>query len=136
MFVPGLVRRLIEVPCFDGPELRLMDIDDRRLAVMENLAGELVAAEGRKLAVTSATDRLRALRGVDFVISAISVGGMAAWANDIDVPARYGVFRDIADSIGPGGIFRARRDTPVVAAMARELAEVAPARITTGQGGQ
>jgi len=79
MFVPGLVRRLIEIPCFDGAEVRLMDIDDRRLAVMENLATELAAAEGRKLAVTSTTDRLSALRGVDFVISAISVGGMAAW---------------------------------------------------------
>ena len=126
MFVPGLVRRLIEIPCFDGAELRLMDIDDRRLAVMESLATQLVAAEGRKLAVTSKTDRLRALRGVDFVISAISVGGMAAWANDIEVPARYGVFMHIADSIGPGGIFRALRNTPVVAAVAREVAEVAP----------
>jgi len=126
MFVPGLVRRLIEIPCFDGAELRLMDIDDRRLAVMENLATELAAAEGRKLAVTSTTDRLSALRGVDFVISAISVGGMAAWANDIEVPARYGVFMHIADSIGPGGIFRALRNTPVVAAVAREAAEVAP----------
>ena len=126
MFVPGLVRRLIEIPCFDNAELRLMDINDRRLAVMENLATELVAAEGRKLAVTSTTDRLKALRGADFVISAISVGGMAAWANDIEVPARYGVFMHIADSIGPGGIFRAMRNTPVVAAVARDVAEVAP----------
>ena len=128
MFVPGLVRRLIEIPCFDNAELRLMDINDRRLAVMENLATELVAAEGRKLAVTSTTDRLKALRGADFVISAISVGGMAAWANDIEVPARYGVFMHIADSIGPGGIFRAMRNTPVVAAVARDVAEVAPPR--------
>jgi alpha-galactosidase len=63
---------------------------------------------------------------VDFVISAISVGGMAAWANDIEVPARYGVFMHIADSIGSGGIFRALRSTPVVPAVAREVAEVAP----------
>ena len=31
MFVPGLVRRLIEIPCFDGAELRLMDVDATRV---------------------------------------------------------------------------------------------------------
>jgi alpha-galactosidase len=36
------------------------------------------------------------------------------------------VFMHIADSIGPGGIFRALRNTPVVASVVRDLAEVAP----------
>lgn len=126
MFVPGLVRRLIEIPCFDGAELRLMDVDAARVAVMEELATELAAAEGRKLRVHSTTDQAQALHGIDFVIVAVSVGGMAAWANDIEVPGRYGVFMHIADSIGPGGIFRALRNTPVVASVARDLAELSP----------
>jgi alpha-galactosidase len=126
MFVPGLVRRLLEIPCFEGAELRLMDVDARRVGVMEKLAIDLAEAEGRKLSVAATTDRSTALRGADFVIVAVSVGGMAAWATDIEIPAKHGVFMHIADSIGPGGIFRSLRNTPIVAAVARDLEELSP----------
>ena len=129
MFVPGLVRRLLEVPCFEGAELRLMDIDENRLSIMEKLARELAEAEHRKLFVSATRDRKEALRGVDFAVVAISVGGMPAWATDIEVPAKHGVFMHIADSIGPGGIFRSLRNTPVVAQVARELEELSPRAI-------
>ena len=37
MFVPGLVRSLIQIPCFDGTQLTLMDTDAGRAAVMRDL---------------------------------------------------------------------------------------------------
>jgi alpha-galactosidase len=126
MFVPGLVRRLLELGCFEDARLVLMDIDAKRLAVMETLANELAAAESRHLAVEATTDQRKAIDGADFVVVAISVGGMAAWAGDIEIPARYGVFMHIADSVGPGGIFRSLRNTPVVASVVQDAAEVAP----------
>lgn len=129
MFVPGLVRRLIEISCFKGAELCLMDVDGQRLEVMRQLAAQLAAAEGRDLTVTSTMERREALQGADFVIVAISVGGMQAWANDIEVPAKHGYFMHIADSIGPGGIFRSLRNSPVVAAVAAETSELSPKAI-------
>jgi len=126
MFVPGLVRRLLEIPCFDDSELRLMDVDEHRLSVMTSLASELVAAECRQMRVRGTLEQKEALDRVDFAIVTISVGGMAAWESDIEVPARHGVFMHIADSIGPGGIFRALRNTPVVASVAEDLATLAP----------
>ena len=126
MFVPALVRGMLEVDAFAGAELRLMDVDRDRLAVMADLATKLSQAEGRDLEVVTTLDQREALSGVTFAIVAISVGGMAAWESDIEVPGRSGVFMHIADSIGPGGIFRALRNTPVVASVARDLAEVAP----------
>jgi alpha-galactosidase len=129
MFVPGLVRRLIEIPCFKGAELRLMDVDVHRVGVMEALATDLAAAEGRELTVWSTTDRREAIAGADFVIVAISVGGMPAWATDIEIPAKHGLFMHIADSIGPGGIFRALRNTPIVATVAAEASELSPSAI-------
>jgi alpha-galactosidase/6-phospho-beta-glucosidase family protein len=126
MFVPGLVRRLVELPCFEGAELRLMDIDEARLATMRVLSSQLAGSSGQQLSVVATTDRRAALAGADFVIVAISVGGMAAWASDIEVPARHGIFMHIADSVGPGGIMRSLRNTPVVAAVARDIADVAP----------
>jgi alpha-galactosidase len=129
MFVPGLIRRLLEIPCYRGAELRLMDIDERRVGVMRELGVQLAAAEDCKIDIIAGTDRRAALRGADFVIVAISVGGMAAWETDIELPAKYGVFMHIADSVGPGGIFRALRNTPIVAAVVRDLAELAPEAI-------
>ena len=126
MFVPGLIRRLLEIPCYEGAQLRLMDVDENRVGVMRDLGVQLAAAEDRKIDITAGTDRRAALRDADFVIVAISVGGMAAWESDIEVPAKYGVFMHIADSIGPGGIFRSLRNTPVVASVVRDLAELAP----------
>jgi alpha-galactosidase len=129
MFVPGVVRRMLEIDAFDGAELRLMDVDAKRLGVMVDLASQLARAEGRQLSVTGTTDQRTALDGVTFAIVAISVGGMAAWESDIEIPARHGVFMHIADSIGPGGIFRSLRNTPVVASVARDLAELSPGAI-------
>lgn len=129
MFVPGLIRRLIEIPCFEGAELRLMDVDGHRVEVMRELGTQVATAEHRKLMVTATTDRREALRDVDFAIVAISVGGMAAWETDIEIPAKHGVFMHIADSIGPGGIFRSLRNTPVVADVARDLADLAPSAL-------
>src|SRR5260370_21691854 len=103
-----------------------MDIDAGRAGVMRDLGTQLVAAEGGKLDITATADQRAALRGADFVIVAISVGGRGAWESDIELPARYGVFMHIADSIGPGGIFRSLRNTPVVASVVRDLAELSP----------
>ena len=126
MFVPGLTRRMLGIEAFRGAELRLMDIDPARLGVMGELATELAAAEGNELTVVTTTEQREALEGADFAIVAISVGGMTAWESDIEIPAKHGVFMHIADSIGPGGIFRALRNLPVVASVAADLAQVAP----------
>jgi alpha-galactosidase len=126
MFVPGLVRRLVDLPCFEGAELRLMDIDEARLETMQVLSSHLAGSSGQQLKVVATTNQREALAGADFVIIAISVGGMAAWASDIEVPARHGIFMHIADSVGPGGIMRSLRNTPIVASVARDAAEVAP----------
>ena len=77
-------------------------------------------------ACESTTDQREALAGADFVIAAISVGGFDAWANDIEIPAKYGIVMHVADSVGPGGIMRAMRNIPVLAEVARNVAEVAP----------
>ena len=126
MFVPALVRRLIEIPSLRGGQLTLMDVDGARLKVMEVLARRLVEAEGVDLAVQATQQQRASLVGADFVVTAISVGGMSAWESDIEVPGKYGVFMHIADSVGPGGIMRALRNVPVLTSVCRDVAEVAP----------
>jgi alpha-galactosidase len=126
MFVPNLLRRFLLAPCMHGGTVTLMDVDEGRLKVMDSLGRRLVEAEHADLKIESTVDQRESLVGADFVIVAISVGGMSAWGQDIEIPARYGIFMHIADTVGPGGIMRAFRNAPVMASIARDVADVAP----------
>ncbi|MGH3076265.1 MAG: alpha-glucosidase/alpha-galactosidase, partial [Gaiellales bacterium] len=125
-FVPLLLRRLIQSGPLGDSTVTLMDIDEHRLGVMQELGDRLVAGEGSALTVRSTLDQRESLEGADFVIAAISVGGFDAWAEDLEIPGRYGIVMHVADSVGPGGIMRAFRNAPVLAEMTRNVAEVAP----------
>jgi alpha-galactosidase len=125
-FTPVLMKLFIESQSLRGSTITLMDIDRRRLQVMEQLCTHLVRKTGAHLEVRSTTDRRESLEGADFVITSISVGGMDAWEHDIEIPAKYGIFMTTADSIGSGGIMRAWRHIPALAAVCRDLEEVSP----------
>ena len=125
-FTPQLMQLFIASQVLQGSTISLMDVDDHRLEVMDGLSRQLVARMGADLKIESTTDRRRSLAGADFVITAISVGGMDAWEVDIEVPATYGIYMPIADSVGPGGMMRAFRHIPVLADVAKDLAEVSP----------
>lgn len=125
-FVPLLLRRLMQSRPLADATVTLMDVDAARLEVMQALADKLIESERSSLRVRSTLDQRESLAGADFVIAAISVGGMDAWAADMEIPGRYGLVMHVADSIGPGGIMRALRNAPVLAEVARNVAEVAP----------
>ena len=114
-FVPPLIRSFIRSDVLGDAEVTLMDVDAERVKVMEDLAGRLIESEGSRLRVRSTLDQRESLADADYVVVAISVGGMAAWAEDIEIPARYGIVMHVADSVGPGGIMRALRNAPVLA---------------------
>jgi alpha-galactosidase len=125
-FVPPLLRRLIESTVLRDATLTLMDVDAARLEVMERLGHKVVESEDSPLTVRATTDMREALTDADFVISAISVGGMTAWESDMEIPAKYGLVMHVADSIGPGGVMRTLRNAPISRAIAETVAEVAP----------
>jgi alpha-galactosidase len=124
-FVPVLLRRMMHSASLSDAEVSLMDVDEGRLSVMQALADRLIDGERSALRVTSTTDQRESLVGADYVIAAISVGGMDAWADDLEIPGRYGIVMHVGDSVGPGGILRALRNAPVLADVARNVAEVA-----------
>lgn len=125
-FTPQLMQLFMKSEVLQGSTITLMDVDVHRLETMDTLCKLLVQKAGSSLTVESTTDRRESLTGADFVISAISVGGFDAWEKDIEIPARYGIYMHIADSIGPGGIMRAFRHIPPLVAVCKDLEEVAP----------
>ncbi|MDN3297614.1 6-phospho-beta-glucosidase, partial [Streptomyces ficellus] len=74
--------------------------------------------------VAVTTDLDEALRGADFVFSAIRVGGLAGRAADERVALAEGVLGQ--ETVGAGGIAYGLRTVPVATAIARRVAELAP----------
>ena len=72
-------------------------------------------------------NRRDALRGADFVVNAIQVGGYEpCTVTDFEIPKKYGLRQTIADTLGIGGIFRALRTIPVLADFAEDMQAVCP----------
>ena len=125
-FTPQLMRLFIQSGVLHGSTITLMDVDAHRLEVMDTLCKQLVERERAELEIESTTDRRGSLVDADFVIGAIAVGGLDAWEKDIEIPAKYGVYMPICDSIGPGGMMRAFRHIPPLVEVCRDLEKVSP----------
>ncbi|MCH4547723.1 alpha-glucosidase/alpha-galactosidase [Rhizobium changzhiense] len=108
--------------------ISLFDIDPERLKTSEIVARRI--CESLKLSnvrIDATLNRREALRGSDFVILMMQVGGYKpATVTDFDIPKKYGLRQTIADTLGIGGIFRGLRTIPVLEAICRDMQEVCP----------
>ena len=108
----------------------LYDIDGERIeesrtileAIRKNCGGY-----GRIECYVGEENRKEALRGADFVVNAIQVGGYdPCTIIDFEIPKKYGLQQTIGDTLGIGGIMRALRTIPVMQSFAEDMAEVCP----------
>jgi alpha-galactosidase len=56
----------------------------------------------------------------------VQIGGFDSTLVDFEIPRKYGLNFTIADTTGPGGLFRALRTFPMLTALCREMEEVCP----------
>ena len=125
-FTRQLVRDLLSFDDLGPLDLRLLDIDERRLAVAEGTARQVGERLHRPPTITATTDRRRALADADFVVDMVQIGGIEATRRDLEIPARYGLRQTIGDTTGVGGVFRALRTFPFLTALTADVREVAP----------
>jgi alpha-galactosidase/6-phospho-beta-glucosidase family protein len=109
-----------------GSILTLHDIDPEALDDLYHWGGKMVDLAGADLALEKTGDLADALSGADFVVLCISTGGLDAMTHDLEIPARYGVVQTVGDTVGPGGLFRALRNIPVVVDIARVMEDRCP----------
>ncbi len=126
-WAPTIFGDLALCPELSG-EIRLYDIDHPSALANVNLATDLFA---RPEAVTrftvSAHELLKdCLSGADFVFLSILPGPMQMFANDLDIPLKYGVIQTVGDTVGPGGLSRNLRAIPVYREFAHAIAAYCP----------
>jgi alpha-galactosidase len=128
VFAQNILSDVLSNPELADSEIALQDIDAERLATSEIMARRIGATLGlASLRITATTDRRKALKGADFVILMMQVGGYKpATVIDFEIPKSFGLRQTIADTLGIGGIFRALRTIPVVLEIARDMEALCP----------
>ncbi|QHQ34343.1 alpha-galactosidase [Algicella marina] len=108
-------------------EVRLYDIDfdaaerNARMGARFAEVSEGVAARYR-----ACTEIGEALDGADIVVISILPGRFEDMAEDIGIPARYGIPQAVGDTVGPGGFVRALRAIPMMLEIGEAIRAHAP----------
>lgn len=118
-------------PALRDCEIALYDIDETRLEESEIILSAINKNinDGRSVIKTflGVENRKEALRGANFVVNAIQVGGYdPCTIIDFEIPKKYGLRQTIADTLGIGGIMRGLRTIPVMKEFADDMEEVCP----------
>lgn len=114
-----------------GIEVALYDIDRDRLEesflVVDMLNKKYNGGRAKIGKYLGVDERRDALRGADFVINAIQVGGYdPCTIIDFEIPKKYGLRQTIGDTLGIGGIFRGLRTIRVLREFAEDMEAVCP----------
>ena len=131
VFAKNVIGDSMLAPALQNFEYALYDIDPERLEesyIMVSLLNKNINEGRAKITKHLGVEQRKdALRGADFVINAIQVGGYdPCTIIDFEIPKKYGLRQTIADTLGIGGIFRALRTIPVLEDFAKDMAEVCP----------
>jgi alpha-galactosidase len=124
-FTRGVVRDILCVPEFADTEFVFYDINPHNLDEVYQLVQRDIEASGLPAKLSATTDRREALAGAKYVYSFVRVGGLEAYANDVEIPMKYGVDQCIGDTMAPGGIMYAQRTIPVLLDLCKDISEVA-----------
>lgn len=128
-WAPPIVTDILLREELAGSTIVLHDIDEAS-AQLVRLYASRAAAELRVDASFRVDGSLeRSLEGAEYIIVAISTGGLDAMRHDLAIPEKYDVYHTVGDTCGPGGWSRFVRNFPVFQRIARAIAKVAPTAV-------
>jgi len=125
VFCKTLMSDIMATPALAGCEFALMSRTEPKLRAMEDFGRRMIRDNGLTGSVWATLDRREAIRDADFVVVMVQVGGVDAFELDYKIPLQYGVDQCIADSLGPGGIFRGLRTIPLLVEIAKDMEALA-----------
>lgn len=126
VFAQRMITDILAIDGLGAGTFALVDLDTERLELAHEVAEQTIQTAGKPWTVQATTERRNVLRGCDYVINMIEVGGLANVYSDYAIPLKYGVDQCIADTIGPGGVFKYLRTAPSWLAIGRDIEELCP----------
>lgn len=130
VFAKNVLGDSMMTPALAQSTIALYDIDHVRLDESAQMLEAINRNNGSQAKIEKylgVENRKDALRGANYVVNAIQVGGYdPCTITDFEIPKKYGLKQTIADTLGVGGVFRALRTIPVMLDFARDMEEVCP----------
>ncbi len=131
VFAKSVLGDCMCTPSLQDSEICLYDIDADRLkesyTMLEAINQNINKGRASIKTYLGVEERKAALKGAQFVVNAIQVGGYdPCTIIDFEIPKKYGLRQTIADTLGIGGIMRTLRTIPVLEDFARDMEEVCP----------
>ena len=130
VFAKNVLGDSMMTPALEESTIALYDIDATRLDESAQMLEAINRNNGSKAHIEKylgVENRKAALKGANYVINAIQVGGYdPCTITDFEIPKKYGLQQTIADTLGVGGVFRALRTIPVMLDFARDIEAVCP----------
>lgn len=123
-FTRQLVSDLLSVKEFADIEIAFCDINERNLDMVTKLCQRDIDENGLSIKIQATTDRREAFKGAKYVVNAIRVGMLDAYACDVDIPLKYGVDQCVGDTLCIGGIMYGQRGIPVLLDFCKDIREV------------
>jgi len=117
---------MIDSPSLSQGTLTYVDTNPDRLAAMMTLGKRAIAHAKSQLKLEGATDRTEVLKGADFVVLSFANDGVGHRGIDCSIALRHGIRMCSGDTIGPGGVFRAMRELPVILDIAKDIERLCP----------
>lgn len=118
--------QMVFSPHLNTGTLALVDTDPERLDRMAKLAEMVVAEAGVSLNIEAADDWKDVLPGADFVVLSFAEKTVYYRGVDCTISEKYGIRMCSGDTIGPGGIFRAMRELPVIMDCVKDIERLCP----------
>jgi alpha-galactosidase len=121
---------ILSYPEMQDCHLALVDIDERHLQGVEDCVRRVIDFHQLPATVEATTDREAVLADADYVVISVAIGGPAydgvPYYHEITIPAKYGIFQEVGDTVGPGGVFRTLRSAPEMIRLAQDVARLCP----------
>lgn len=129
-FGPRLCQDMLAHEALRASELCLVDVNETALAETARYVQEVIDHYHLPATVTATADRRSVLAGADYVVISVAIGGPAyngvPYYHEIEIPKRYGILQEVADTTSIGAIFRTLRTAPEMLGMARDIMELCP----------
>jgi len=126
VFSRSITGDILSYPEFKNATFCYMDIDEERLQVGAAMCRKLAKTLGANPTIEATTNRIEALKGADFVVNMVQIGGFNSTLVDFEIPRKYGLNFTIADTTGPGGLFRALRTYPMLKGLCEDMMKYCP----------
>ncbi len=124
-FTKKLVSDILKVPEFAGIEIALTDISAKNLDMATQIIQRIVDVNKLPTKVTATTDRRKAFDGAKYIMNCVRIGGLEAYATDVNIPLKYGVDQCVGDTICAGGIMYGQRTMAAMMDFCKDMRELA-----------